>query len=213
MVNVTTQRPHSDTTTILNVGDHPFVQKPSVIFYADARIVDTRLLDAAVQRGAYAGHAAFQPAVIARIQAGVAASPFTPKKIKNGIRGFCCRWSHVIGLRLRVRARHSRATHEAGGFSTKRKYRGTDKEARSSPTSCCPARRFFEKSGTFTNGERRVQRVNEVIPPPAGAEAAGGNVLRSLRPGDALRRAGARPLFHARESAWCRDGRSRRAPA
>ena len=25
---------------------------------------------------------------------------------------------------------------------------------------------FFEKSGTFTNGERRVQRVNEVIPPP-----------------------------------------------
>ncbi len=83
MVNVTTQRPHSDTTTILNAGDHPFVQKPSVIFYADARIVDTRLLDAAVQRGAYAGHAAFQPAVIARIQAGVAASPFTPKKIKT----------------------------------------------------------------------------------------------------------------------------------
>ena len=32
MVNVTTQRPHSDTTTILNAGEHPFVQKPSVIF-------------------------------------------------------------------------------------------------------------------------------------------------------------------------------------
>ena len=44
MVNVTTQRPHSDTTTILNVGDHQFVQKPSVIFYADARAVDTRLV-------------------------------------------------------------------------------------------------------------------------------------------------------------------------
>ena len=83
MVNVTTQRPHSDTTTILNAGDHPFVQKPSVIFYADARIVDTRLLDAAVQRGAYRGHAAVQAAVIVRIQAGVAASPFTPKKIKT----------------------------------------------------------------------------------------------------------------------------------
>lgn len=60
MVNVTTQRPHSDTTTILNVGDHPFVQKPSVIFYADARTVDTRLLDAAAQRGAYQAHATFE---------------------------------------------------------------------------------------------------------------------------------------------------------
>ena len=83
MVNVTTQRPHSDTTTILNAGDHPFVQKPSVIFYADARMVDTRLLDAAVQRGACRGHAAFQTAVLARIQAGIAASPFTPRKIKT----------------------------------------------------------------------------------------------------------------------------------
>ena len=42
MVNVTTQRPHSDTTTILNVGDHPFIQKPSVIFYADTRTVKYR---------------------------------------------------------------------------------------------------------------------------------------------------------------------------
>ena len=29
-----------------------------------------------------------------------------------------------------------------------------------------PGASFFEKSGTFTNGGRRVQRVNEVIPPP-----------------------------------------------
>ena len=82
MVNVTTQRPHSDTTTILNVGDHPFVQKPSVVFFADARMVDTRLLDAAVRRGAYNAHAAFQASVILRIQAGLLASTFTPKKIK-----------------------------------------------------------------------------------------------------------------------------------
>ncbi len=83
MVNVTTQRPHSDTTTILKVGDHPFIQKPSVIFYADARTVDTRLLDAAVQRGAYNSHAAFQATVIHKIQIGMLASPFTPKKIKT----------------------------------------------------------------------------------------------------------------------------------
>ena len=82
MVNVTTQRPHSETTTILNVGDHPFIQKPSVIFFADARMVDTRLLDAAVRRGAYNAHAAFQARVLLKIQAGLLASTFTPKKIK-----------------------------------------------------------------------------------------------------------------------------------
>ncbi len=82
MVNVTTQRPHSDTTTILSPGEHPFIKQPSVVFYSDARAVDTRLLDAAVQSGAYRGHTAFDPSVLARIQAGLATSPFTPRKIK-----------------------------------------------------------------------------------------------------------------------------------
>ena len=36
-----------------------------------------------------------------------------------------------------------------------------------------PASSFFEKSGTFTNGERRVQRVNAVIPPLAGTKPDG----------------------------------------
>lgn len=83
MVNVTTQRPHSDTTTILNVGDHPFIKKPSVIFYADSRMVNTDLLDAAMTRSAFQSHAVFQEPVVRRIQSGVAASPLTPKKIKT----------------------------------------------------------------------------------------------------------------------------------
>src|SRR6185436_11680310 len=36
-----------------------------------------------------------------------------------------------------------------------------------------PAASFFEKSGTFTNGERRVQRVHAVIPPLAGTKTDG----------------------------------------
>ena len=59
MVNVTTQRPHSDTTTILKMGDHPFIKQSSVIFYADTRMVNTDLLEAAVARGACQRHAAF----------------------------------------------------------------------------------------------------------------------------------------------------------
>ena len=83
MVNVTTQRPHSDTTTILNAGEHPFVQKPSVIFYADARMVDARLLDQSIASGTFRTHATFQAAVLKKIQDGVMKSPFTPRKIKD----------------------------------------------------------------------------------------------------------------------------------
>ena len=83
MVNVTTQRPHSDTTTVLNRCDHPFIQRPSVVLYADARIVDTRLLDQAVASGSFRSHTAFSGAVLGKIQAGVQTSPFTPKKIKE----------------------------------------------------------------------------------------------------------------------------------
>ena len=86
MVNITTQRPHSDTTTILCVGDHPFIQKPSVVFYADARFVDPALLDQGILSDTCRSHAAFSPGVLARIQAGVAISPMTPKKIKEAYR-------------------------------------------------------------------------------------------------------------------------------
>lgn len=36
-----------------------------------------------------------------------------------------------------------------------------------------PGASFVEKSGTFTNGERRVQRVNEVVPPLEGTKPDG----------------------------------------
>jgi len=34
-----------------------------------------------------------------------------------------------------------------------------------------PATSFFEKNGTFTNGERRVQKVQEVVTPLAGTRS------------------------------------------
>ncbi|MBS1569987.1 MAG: formate dehydrogenase subunit alpha, partial [Bacteroidetes bacterium] len=36
-----------------------------------------------------------------------------------------------------------------------------------------PATSFLEKSGTFTNGERRIQRVNQVVPPLEGTRSDG----------------------------------------
>ena len=48
-----------------------------------------------------------------------------------------------------------------------------NRETRKFANVVLPGASFFEKSGTFTNGERRVQRVNEVIPPLAGTKTDG----------------------------------------
>ncbi|SRR6266481_4113596 len=48
-VNITTQRTYSETTVILNAGDHPFVAHPSVINYRDARIIDVKAVYTAIR--------------------------------------------------------------------------------------------------------------------------------------------------------------------
>jgi formate dehydrogenase major subunit len=54
-----------------------------------------------------------------------------------------------------------------------------------------PAASFLEKSGTFTNGERRVQRVNKVVEPLAGTKSDGDIIV------DVMRRMGYdQPDFH-----------------
>lgn len=84
MVNLTTQQPHSDTTTILVKGEHPFIKRPSVIYYADAKIVpDATALDKAVAGKMWRQHDDFDQSLIARIQAGLMTSPFTPDKVRN----------------------------------------------------------------------------------------------------------------------------------
>ena len=83
MVNLTTQRPHSDTTVVLNAGDHPFVRHPTVVNFSDARFVDVRQLEQGIRAGYFAAQATCTARVLQRIQAGVLASQFTPTKIKT----------------------------------------------------------------------------------------------------------------------------------
>ncbi len=44
-----------------------------------------------------------------------------------------------------------------------------------------PAASFLEKSGTFTNGERRVQRVNKVVEPLEGTKSDGDIIVEVMR--------------------------------
>ena len=71
---------------MLDPGEHPFIDRPSVVFYADARFVDPGQLDQAVTLGCARTHGTFTAPVLARIQAGMEQSPMTPKKMKEAFR-------------------------------------------------------------------------------------------------------------------------------
>ncbi|MBI4024177.1 MAG: hypothetical protein HY360_04295 [Verrucomicrobia bacterium] len=86
IVNLTTQRPHSDTTVILQPGDHRFVDHPTVVNYADARVVKSDLLESYVKLGTYLPQPALDLSVLRRIQDGLLSSAFTPNKIEKYFR-------------------------------------------------------------------------------------------------------------------------------
>ena len=85
-VSVTTRRDYSDSTCVLNVGDHPFVNRPSVIFYQDAREMDVALVEKALTSGirnfVCTPHDPCSDALLERIRKGLIDSKQTPKGIK-----------------------------------------------------------------------------------------------------------------------------------
>jgi hypothetical protein len=85
MVNLTTRRPHSDTTTVLLPGEHPFIDRPTVAFYPDAWLAKAALLDSSIAQGVGRNHAVASPALLVKLQNGLMASPFTPAKIQSAL--------------------------------------------------------------------------------------------------------------------------------
>ena len=86
MVNLTTQRQHSDTTTIIQPKEHPFVDRPTVVFYADARIVNVNTLEEGLRHGVCRQNAALSAELLRRIQDDLSVSRFTPAKIEKAFK-------------------------------------------------------------------------------------------------------------------------------
>jgi hypothetical protein len=85
-VSVTTRRSYSDTTVVLGVGDHPFITHESVIHYVDARILDLRkvqaALDARTRTFICRSHKPCSEVLLARVQDGLLKSPYPTKGVK-----------------------------------------------------------------------------------------------------------------------------------
>lgn len=86
IVNLTTQRWYSDTTVVLQVGDHPFIKHASSVNYSDAKVTDVRRIDSGIVAGYWPQLAALSPDVLLRVQHGLLASPRTPNDMKQHAR-------------------------------------------------------------------------------------------------------------------------------
>lgn len=82
VVNLTSQKSYSDTTVVLQQGDHPFIDRATVVNYGGAHIVNVERLKQEIDKEGTAGYP-FEPEILKTIQDGIQQSPFTPRGIKK----------------------------------------------------------------------------------------------------------------------------------
>ena len=88
---VCVNKPSSETTVILNPGDHPFITHESVVYYKDADKLNLRTVESAINRQSgfvdivCQQHQPCSAALLQRIQEGLLASPL----VKKGIKEYC----------------------------------------------------------------------------------------------------------------------------
>lgn len=83
IVSCTTRRDWSDTTVVLDQGDHPFLSHETVIMYSDARIIPVRNIEMQFERRMIVIQPPMDEGVLRRIQEGVQVSPEATPKIKS----------------------------------------------------------------------------------------------------------------------------------
>ena len=82
-VSVSTRRKRSEPLVILNKGDHPFINRESVILYAFARIRCLTDISAAIANGTAKKREPVSEGILKRVQAGLLESDFTPNGVKR----------------------------------------------------------------------------------------------------------------------------------
>jgi hypothetical protein len=87
IVSISSDKPGKDGTVKLGPGDHPFIRKPSVVFYADTRLMPVHVIVSEVQNAQADFHADCSEDLLDRVRQGVLASPATPRRMKEYVRG------------------------------------------------------------------------------------------------------------------------------
>jgi hypothetical protein len=83
-VNLTSYRPGSDTSCLLQVGHHPFIAHPTVVFYEGmVRISAAKQAMILADPGIYIEHEPVSKELLALILAGARRSSRTPRELKQ----------------------------------------------------------------------------------------------------------------------------------
>jgi len=86
IVSVTTERSRSEMMVRLKPGDHPFIDRPSVISYAYSRVTTAEEIEAAVKNGTAKPRANASEKLLKRAQDGLLESDRTPNWVKQRYR-------------------------------------------------------------------------------------------------------------------------------
>ncbi len=81
LVNISSVFERCDKTCILDVGDHPFVKRPSFVFYARAGIYRATALRHGFESGKIRPKDDLSEQVFIRVANGITVSPDTPQNV------------------------------------------------------------------------------------------------------------------------------------
>ncbi len=80
----------ADTTVVLEIGDHPFIEKQSVVLYSKAEPLDIRKIEAELKNPTSRFHwkqfDSCSAELLERVRRGLLASKYTKRSIKDSCR-------------------------------------------------------------------------------------------------------------------------------
>ncbi len=86
IVNLTTRKPSSDDSCIINPVEHSFIEHETIIEYRKGSMIEDRTLERARMNGYVQMRTPVSPILLKRIQEGALASRFTQKAIQAAVR-------------------------------------------------------------------------------------------------------------------------------
>ncbi len=81
----TTKRERSDTTTICQIGEHPFFRHETVVAHNQCLQYTTAMIEEYFEDGTFVSREACTPALLRKVRDGLIASKFTPKYIRTAV--------------------------------------------------------------------------------------------------------------------------------
>lgn len=84
IVNITSDA--YDTTCTLDIGDHPFIERASYIWYRKAVITEVSKIEAGVRAGVVTRDQDISPGILRKLQQGALQSPGTSNEIKEFVK-------------------------------------------------------------------------------------------------------------------------------